>query len=280
MPSMLQKSDRSSNTYNFRYKRIKKTGPAAPDPPQYCKKLEWATITVDGQEKKVVYQDRYTCRRGVFPGVQAGGGLTKAGQVHKRPANKIFRCLRCGVKGGPEHCGRNCTIANFFETDDVHASLELRETRNMGIGVFTTAPLPADSVIGLYTGELKRREHLRDHQVPYVVEPDSWAADGEGRKTQIDASERGNWTRFVNHHCKPNCKFVGALACGKVLVWYVRTRTAIPADTELFVDYGRSYFREGGRKGGRFINGGCLCGWWNCHSSKKPPRKRRGAAQG
>lgn len=61
---------RGSNTLGFRYKRLKRVQPAAAGPgaaPAYVKKLAWATVTVGGVDRKVEYQDKYTCAPGTFP---------------------------------------------------------------------------------------------------------------------------------------------------------------------------------------------------------------------
>lgn len=259
---------RGSNTYHFRYRRLKRTQPAAPASPAYVVKPQWAMITVDGTEKKVEYQDKYTCRPGTFPNVQAQPANTYADRVHKRPANKIFRCIRCHKKGGPDDCGRTCTIENFFQLDDAKRHLELRETANMGIGVFTTRVLPKNQIIGIYTGDLVGIDGLSAVQRQYGAWP-NWARETTGgRKVNIDASEKGNWTRFVNHHCVPNCSFSSAKACGTSLVHYIKTNGKdIPAGTQLFLDYGRGYFRN--EKGTRIIGEGCKCRSSRCHSKKR-----------
>lgn len=269
---------KGSNTYSFKYKRFKKTQPrpTVPVSSDYAKKLEWATIIVDGTEQKVGFQDKYTCSAGTFPKIPVDPADTYADRVHKRPSNKVFWCIRCGKKGGSaEVCGRRCTVEKFFELDDAKASLELRETPNMGIGVFTTAPLSKGREIGLYTGELKQlaNDSLTELQKRYTAVPTWSVGNTGGDKVSIDSSERGNWTRFVNHHCVPNCSLSSAKVCGKSLVQYIKTNENIPADTQLFVDYGRTYFRNDRQT--RIIGGGCLCGSSRCHSRKRASRARR-----
>lgn len=301
---------RGSNTLGFRYKRLKRVQPAAAGPgaaPAYVKKLAWATVTVGGVDQRVEYQDKYTCAPGTFPPAftpppppnqapQPAAGITYADRLLRRPADKKLRCLVCGRVGAPAtDCrtragaagARDCTPAVFFRDRDARARLELRETWpvDLGVGVFTTAPLLRNTDIGLYTAELRRgpgpgaggnnaNNNLTALQRAYTAVPDTWSlVDAKNRRNKLsvyfDASERGNWTRFVNHHCVPNCTLQSAKVCGTSRVHYIRTGNRdIPAGTQLFVDYGRAFFRDGRRIRG----GGCLCGSSKCHSKKRRPR--------
>lgn len=81
----------------------------------------------------------------------------------------------------------------------------------------------------------------------------------------VDASAGGNWTRFLNHSCEPNCSFARTLRCGYTRVIYARTKRHIRAGEQLFVDYGRDYF-EGV---------GCRCGSKRCHSAKSGAKRKR-----
>lgn len=268
---------RGSNTPCFRYKRLKRTQPPAPAPPEYVKKLAWATITVNGTEKKVEYQDKYTCAPCTFPQafVNPNPSRTYVDRILKRPSNKRLRCIMCSQLGTPDACsnsGTDCTMVKFFQRRDVRASLELCETPSLGIGVFTTAVLPKNTEIGIYTGVLRQADDLTDLQRSYAAAPDNWSlSDEQDNKLTVhyDALEKGSWTRFVNHHCVPNCSLKSAKACGKLRVHYLRTGNKdIPAGTQLFVDYGQSYFR----KGRRITKQGCLCGHSKCHSKKRTRR--------
>lgn len=274
---------KGSNTSCFRFKRLKRIQPAAPAPPAYVKKLAWATTTVDGTEKKVEYQDKYMCTPGTFPPAlvrpNPSPSLSRtpyANRVLQRPANKNLRCLMCGQQGVPDACsnaGADCTLAAFFQRRDVRARLELRETPDLGIGVFTTAVLPKNTDIGIYTGVLRQEGDLTALQRRYTAASDSWSlSDAQGKNkltVHYDASEKGSWTRFVNHHCMPNCSLKSAKVCGRLRVHYLRTGNKdIPTGMQLFVDYGRSFFRQGRR----IANQGCLCGHSKCHSKKRARR--------
>ncbi|KAJ9137002.1 SET domain-containing protein [Coniochaeta hoffmannii] len=71
-----------------------------------------------------------------------------------------------------------------------------------------------------------------------------------GRSFQIWQGRQGNYTRFVNHSCKPNAQFEN-------FVWMSTQRTilvskGIEADQEITVDYSRSYWCG--------LDKRCLCG--------------------
>lgn len=274
MPVVL-KYPRGSNTKCFMYKRRKQqqVPGAIGDQIQYCKKLEYAAVNVNGITQKVEFQDTYTCQAGRFANIQPTPSKSYADRVHKKPSGKRVTCLRCNKVAGPRLCGprSNCTTANFFQINDVKNSVELCETADMGIGVFATSRIPKNTHIGLYTGDLTNLTAgtgLTDLQVAYSAQP-SWAiTDTGGEKVNIDASERGNWTRFINHACAPltNCAFSQrTVACGTQLVHSIRTTKDIDVGDQLFLDYGRAYFRQGRR----IIRPGCLCGSRRCHSRPK-----------
>lgn len=179
----------------------------------------------------------------------------------------------CGRVGAPDaDCrtragaagARDCTPAAFFRDRDARARLELRETWpvDLGVGVFTTAPLPRNTDIGLYTGELRNpgnNNNLTALQRAYTAVPATWSlVDANNRRNKLsvyfDASERGNWTWFVNHHCVPNCTLQSAKVCGTSRMHYIRTGNRdIPAGTQLFVDYGRAFFSRRPAVSGRGV---------------------------
>ena len=71
----------------------------------------------------------------------------------------------------------------------------------------------------------------------------------------IDAGPMGNYTRFINHSCKPNCEAVD-LAPNKVTIV---TDRFIKQGEELLLDYGEQYFED--------LT--CLCEEENCLENDK-----------
>lgn len=74
----------------------------------------------------------------------------------------------------------------------------------------------------------------------------------------IDARRMGNWTRFINHSCKPHCEF-RMRRVGKVRIMVVEVVRRIREGAEVTVDYGPEYY---GRRTGKW----CECGEGRCVS--------------
>lgn len=75
---------------------------------------------------------------------------------------------------------------------------------------------------------------------------------------QINAEKCGNWTRFVNHSCKPNCRF-DAMVVGRRWRVMLVCEKGVVVGEEVCVDYGRAFWE--GKKG---MGGGCECGEEGC----------------
>ena len=59
----------------------------------------------------------------------------------------------------------------------------------------------------------------------------------------VDSEEAGNWTRFINSHCRPNVKSWGDFI-GKRHVVLIQALRDIGPEEELVLNYGRSYFEH------------------------------------
>jgi len=128
----------------------------------------------------------------------------------------------------------------------------------MGSGLFAKHAIPANSIIGEYTGELiSKEENIK-----------RW---NENRKATnyyfdtctnfiIDAGAMGNHTRFINHDCEDqlNCRTEYTMIDGIPRNFIISNR-AIEADEQIFIWYGEGYFRDFD----------CGCKSKNCFSEKK-----------
>lgn len=257
----------------FKYKRINKRQPTtAAGTPNWVVKSEYVETALNNATIRIKSQTTYTCPAANFPNVARTPPKSLTQTVLTRNLNRNNCVMR--VRPAAHACDDTCTVENFYTIRDKHEDLELRETENMGIGVFALADIPKDTVIGLYTGELKQQSDMQREEQDYSAHIRTFNGD-----TNVSASalREGNWTRFVNHSCAPNCRLSTAMNCGTdMVVAYIRTTVDISAEDELFIDYGREYFRETkgkarkGRKQRLFIKGeGCLCGQGGCHSKKR-----------
>jgi hypothetical protein len=74
------------------------------------------------------------------------------------------------------------------------------------------------------------------------------------RPYQIFQGQKGNFTRFINHSCRPNSQFQKFYWCGieRILV----VSRGVPAGSEITVDYSDSYWGK--------LQKNCLCGEPGC----------------
>lgn len=266
MTIILSRPNGRGNALYFKCRRLNKRNPVIAGVLNYVTKPSWVEITIGGVKQKVRFQENYTCTPGIFPTIPAAAaGKTYAETVLDRPLNNKCIMRNSGV---PHVDSAACNLTNFYNIKDYHQNLELRETQNMGIGVFATAPIPKDAIVGVYAGDLVQKAALTLDEKRYTAQIRTLPG---GAAVLINAFQQGNWTRFINHSCRPNCgRFKVAMNCGSMMVYYVRTETAIAVGEELSVDYGRDYFREdNGRKRPRILGVGCLCGRNGCHSKKR-----------
>lgn len=102
----------------------------------------------------------------------------------------------------------------------------------MGKGVFANQTIPNGSIIGEYLGRLHPPRSLPAEDRYVFVLTDI---------AEVTASQFGNHTRFVNHHCYPNVTARLAMYGKRQVIMYVADRD-IKAGEQLFVHYGEVYF--------------------------------------
>ncbi len=73
--------------------------------------------------------------------------------------------------------------------------------RYLGYGVFAARDIPALTYVGEYTGIVKRRNNRKNRFNDYIF---SYDLCGKSTRWCIDAKEKGNFTRFLNHSDSPN----------------------------------------------------------------------------
>ncbi|EJD35580.1 SET domain-containing protein [Auricularia subglabra TFB-10046 SS5] len=152
------------------------------------------------------------------------------------PRFPIFECN--------DACGCDETCMNRVVQHGRQIPVEIANTRKKGWGVFAKADIPANTFVGIYAGELitDRESHARGAIYElfgrtYMFTIDNWyltnefrrkyrrlhrpetlAADDHGEPRPgdenqsatfvVDAFHVGNFTRFLNHCCDPNCVVV------------------------------------------------------------------------
>ncbi|KAF2498661.1 SET domain-containing protein [Lophium mytilinum] len=158
---------------------------------------------------------------------------------------------------------------------DWESRFELRESPIAGIGVWTKVRWENNDILGCYTGtvvppQFSDREAATraDGGSKYIVKmaigpkPPRLQVRHSAAwpKADIDAEWFGNWTRFANHSCNSNAKFVPRRV-GNHLVMVVQAKKRIPVGAEITVAYGKEYLDAMGTL--------CLCGHKDCKDRAK-----------
>ncbi len=110
----------------------------------------------------------------------------------------------------------------------------------LGYGVFAAKDLPNFTYIGEYTGVIKRRQlrknRFNDYIFGYVVGP-------KDTPFIIDAEEKGNFSRFVNHSDTPNLTSRWVITGGVTRI-ILFANQFIRKDSQLTYDYGEYYWKN------------------------------------
>lgn len=110
----------------------------------------------------------------------------------------------------------------------------------LGYGVFAAQDIPGLCYVGEYVGVVRkkrfRKYRFNDYVFGYVV---------AGKETPyiIDAKERGNFSRFINHSDSPNLTSRWVTIKGLTHIIFFANKF-IPKDQQLTYDYGPYYWRS------------------------------------
>lgn len=110
----------------------------------------------------------------------------------------------------------------------------------IGYGLFSAEDIPQYSFIGEYTGVVRKRRRGLDKYNDYIF---GYVTANSSTPFVIDAADKGNYTRFINHSDEPNLYSTWLIVkniCHVILV----TKEAIPKDTQLTYDYGPTYWKR------------------------------------
>ncbi|KAF2164848.1 hypothetical protein M409DRAFT_24753 [Zasmidium cellare ATCC 36951] len=197
------------------------------------------------------------------PGVRGSKKPVKKGRTKKSAAAAVekapkraadllrckggeFQCLHCSAFSDEASCGTGC----YKQFRREHLSQDLIDIRGpgpLGYGAFTKpgVTIPKGAWVGEYLGELR----------PLSPAPNSTYRFEIPSVCAVDAQSSGNWTRFINSHCRPNVKPWGETV-GKRHVILFQALREIGPEEEIVFNYGARYFE----------NAGFLCG---CDAQKK-----------
>ncbi|KAK4476160.1 hypothetical protein MN116_001376 [Schistosoma mekongi] len=139
-------------------------------------------------------------------------------------------------------CGPHCAAGDFCSNRQFQMRLyaptkPFYAGKDKGWGLMTTDNVEKGSFIIEYVGEvidftefrrrIRRYERLgHAHHYFMAVESDRF----------IDAGSKGNWARFVNHSCEPNCVTQKWSVDGEIRIGFF-AREDIPSGQEVTIDY-------------------------------------------
>lgn len=112
--------------------------------------------------------------------------------------------------------------------------------RYLGYGVYAARAIPALTFIGEYTGVVKKRRNRKNRFNDYIF---SYDLCGKSTRWCIDAKEKGNFTRFLNHSDSPNLTSRWVIKGGITHIIFFSNKL-IPKGTQLTYCYGPWYWRS------------------------------------
>ncbi|KXG49925.1 uncharacterized protein PGRI_058930 [Penicillium griseofulvum] len=166
--------------------------------------------------------------------------------------NKQDPTLRHMPNGSSTDIGRACVMCGSAVSCDCRLTsragelVELREYPETGTGVRVLTKFKRGDILDIFVGEL----------LPGCVEdvyPLTQCDDNpKGRMLCTVAPHQfGNWTRFINHSCRPSTEFTTRTIGNRVVCTVEAIRDIMPFE-ELTVGYGDKYWRHRDYE--------CLCG--------------------
>jgi len=176
------------------------------------------------------------------------------------PASTAMACIddTCLNRAVKVECGHACPAGkrcgNQVFAKRLYAAVEVRPSGEKGHGLFARAPLRSGQFVLEYVGEIVGGAEKERRIARYANSPHFYLMSLQGDDS-IDATRKGNHSRFINHACAPNCETQKWEVGGRPCVGLFACRD-IAAGEEITFDY--KYERYGGAKQR------CFCGAPNC----------------
>lgn len=168
-----------------------------------------------------------------------------------------FFCTMCSLRQSQKAEDNECVcFAELFGLNNTTkpCPVQVFQTENgRNNGLIACCSFPRGNAVGEFVGLItKGLSHIDVMQS---------RASEDGEPYQIWQGRCGNFTRFINHSCEPNCQFqtFSWLGVQRILV----VSKGVPAGKELTVDYSSRYWQQLDKK--------CLCGSVKCRFSNRLP---------
>ncbi|KAK3997987.1 hypothetical protein QBC44DRAFT_227196, partial [Cladorrhinum sp. PSN332] len=182
----------------------------------------------------------------------------KPGTIGRDPH---FKCLLCKRQHDDPKCTYSCYKKMRGKFNIASKKLEIRKTNSVGDGNHQEKDCPPVYGIFVKDGQRIRKDEWLGEYIGRLIPSDlphmEWSdyvytLDGGDFSDQpldvprlqpleIDSLQLGNWTRFMNHHCKPNVSATDTQA-GKIRMMGFKANRTIEANQEVFINYGTAYF--------------------------------------
>ena len=151
-------------------------------------------------------------------------------------------------------CGSGCQNQKFQSKE--YAKLDIRRTGRKGHGLFAKQTLRKGQFVIEYVGEVLHEDEYRSRKQRYESEEKRhYYFMTLSSSETIDAAERGNAGRFLNHSCQPNCETQKWMVNGELCIG-IHALEDIAKDEELTFDYNFERYGENPIK--------CFCGTEKC----------------
>jgi len=157
----------------------------------------------------------------------------------------IAFCLRDALQHGVQ-ASLIKKMRDSIENDTIRKDLQVKYVNDhIGYGVFATKNIPADSFIGVYSGEVCLANlSNQDYSFPFYgiakIEEDETSYEMIPTHC-VDASKFGNITRFINHSDCNNCGTLSVLDANKIPQVVFYAKAPIKKGEQLTINYGSDY---------------------------------------
>lgn len=187
------------------------------------------------------------CSNGIYT---KGGRVTDMDEMMSQVIHECTWACNCGL-----WCGNRVAQKGSFCPVEIFA-----RDASCGWGVRAASSIPSHSFLGEYTGEL-----IDDDEVARRQDSTFLFETRVGKQPlTIDAKFTGNYTRFVNHSCEPNCKVANIswdYSEDQLVHMCLFALDEIEKGTELTIDYGDGWWTNK-----KFP---CACSSRSCRFSRK-----------
>lgn len=183
--------------------------------------------------------------------------------------NKYYprECDQSNCSFGEEDCGNRFTTSKQVQEQSRARFVKKKfkspkyEKPQVGYGLMAITGFTQNDIIGEYVGEVKQRKK-GDSCSQYCVEI--------AEDIVIDAEKRGNFTRFIQHSCEPNCDLI--VRCDKDMrnrAW-IRANKDIQNEEWITFNYSDSDPPDPDMLQEFFFNNkGCVCSSEHCVTPRK-----------